>query len=127
MYLIEIHDSFYATHTVRMPDGSWEMPHSHQWKLRIFLTSEKLNENRMVIDFHDAKKRLRTILDTIEGKNLGELTAIGPVPTAELVAKYIFDRFNELLASDGVKVKSLALCEAEDCWAWYCESNNARL
>jgi 6-pyruvoyltetrahydropterin/6-carboxytetrahydropterin synthase len=127
VYLIEIHDSFSATHTVRMPDGSWEMPHRHQWKLRIFLTRKNLNENRMIIDFVDAKKRLRTILDPLEGKNLGEVSAIGSIPTAELVAKYIFDRFNDLLAPEGVKVKSLALCEAEDCWAWYCDSANARL
>jgi 6-pyruvoyl-tetrahydropterin synthase len=127
LFLLEIHDNFSAAHAVRMSDGTWEPPHTHAWQLRIFLTRDRLNDDQMILDFGEAKRLLRTILDDLEGKNLREVSAIGPIPTAECVAHYIFTRFNDLLAPAGINVKSLALREAEDCWAWYCASANARL
>jgi 6-pyruvoyl-tetrahydropterin synthase len=119
MFLIEIQEKFTAVHAVQMPDGQWEAPHSHSWQLRIFLTRNDLNKYHMVVDFHHAKQLLRTIIDPMEGRDLNDIDAIGPSATAELLARYIFEKFDELLVPAGVRVKSLALCESENCWAWY--------
>ena len=124
MFLIEIQESFTADHAVQMPDGQWEPSHSHRWQVRIFLTRENLDAHHMVVDFHQAKELLRRVLDPLEGRNLRDIAEIGPSPTAELVSRYIFQQFDALLAPIGVMVKSLALSESENCWAWYTRNGN---
>ncbi|MFA5864890.1 MAG: 6-carboxytetrahydropterin synthase [Phycisphaerae bacterium] len=119
MFFVEIQEQFNASHAVKIPGGQWEQSHRHQWKVRIFLTRRKLNKYFMVVDFHLAKRILRSVLDTVEGRDLNAIPAIGKSPTTELVAKYLFDQLSTLLTEAGVKVKSLALCETDDCWAWY--------
>jgi 6-pyruvoyltetrahydropterin/6-carboxytetrahydropterin synthase len=119
VFLVEIHDKFTADHSIELPSGIWEEPHGHEWQLRIFLIRQELDQHNMVVDFIEAQRLLRTILDPLEDSNLNEISEIGPSPTAELVAGYIAERFNELLSPFDVMVKSLALGEAENCWAWY--------
>jgi len=118
MFLIEIQDQFTASHAVLIPNG-WEQPHSHRWKLRIFLTRRRLNKYFMVVDFHHAKQLLRSVLDKLEGQDLNAIPAIGKSPTTELVARYIFNQYSDLLSPYGLKIRSLALCEADNCWVWY--------
>jgi len=122
MFLVEIQDQFTAGHAVRIDGGAWEKPHTHQWKLRVFLTRPRLNEYAMVVDFHVAGKILRDVLDPLEGKNLNDVSAVGRNPTTELVARYLFDRLTARFARHGVRIKSVAVCEAGDCWAWYTRS-----
>ncbi len=119
MYLVEIQEKFSATHAVEVPGGQWEQPHSHQWRLRVFLTRERLNKYHMVVDFHLARKVLATVLGKLEGRDLNAIPAIGQSPTTELVARYIHDQMSMFLAESGVIVDSVALCETDDCWAWY--------
>lgn len=119
MFAVEIQDQFHAAHAVQIPGGAWEQPHRHAWRLRVFLTRRKLNKYSMVVDFHLARRVLRSILDGIEDRSLNDIVAIGPSPTTELVARYLFDQLSARLLEAGVRVKSVALCEADDCWAWY--------
>lgn len=119
MFLVEIQEQFNAGHSVQVPGGAWEKPHVHQWRLRIFLTRRRLNKYHMVVDFHLAKKILRSVLDRLEGQDLNTIPAIGESPTAELVARYIFDEVSMFLGETEARVEAVALCEADNCWAWY--------
>jgi 6-pyruvoyl-tetrahydropterin synthase len=119
MYLIEIQEHFNAAHAVQTPAGSWEQSHNHHWTLRIFFTRKRLNKFHMVVDFNLAKKVLTQVLEKLEGQNLNAIPAIGPSPTTELIARYIFDQTAAFLAETDVEVHSVALCEFDNAWAWY--------
>ncbi len=119
MFSIEIQDEFSASHAVVIPGRGLEQPHGHLWRLRIFLTRDTLDSAGMVVDFHFAQQILHEILGALEGRDLNTCLPLGGPATTELIARYIFDRFSARLASTGVTVQSVALCETEGCWAWY--------
>lgn len=60
--------------------------HGHNWKIRVFCRSEKLNADGMVTDFTHIKKGIK---DKIDHKNLNEILPFNP--TAENIARWIID------------------------------------
>ena len=78
MFLVEIQEQFNAGHSVQVPGGAWEKPHVHQWRLRIFLTRRRLNKYHMVVDFHLAKKILRSVLEDLTGRRDNERQKVLP-------------------------------------------------
>jgi 6-pyruvoyltetrahydropterin/6-carboxytetrahydropterin synthase len=76
-----------------MASGLTEKPHSHNWKICVRIASEKLNDMQVVVDFNRIKKFLDEICSSLEGKKLMENEYFKDKnPTAELVAKYIFEK-----------------------------------
>lgn len=119
MYRIELRDEFTAVHAVRMPGGDWETPHAHRWQVRVFIGSGTLDRYGMVADFGTVSKHLRSIIDPLEGQDLNRITELRRCPTAELIARYIFDQLACRLAERGVAVTAVAIRETDNCWAWY--------
>ena len=73
--------------------------HGHTWKIEIFLGREDLDDLGMVEDFAILKKRFRDFLERIDHKCLNDLPDFKIVnPTAENLAKYIYDGFQEEIA-----------------------------
>jgi len=96
MFQICIHGEFHASHHVKLPDGTLEEPHAHDWLVRVYLWRDTLNELGMVADFHEAQDALSDILSRLNHTDLNEHTALqNPFPTAEIVAKFISDAMSE--------------------------------
>lgn len=119
MFFIELQDKFTASHAVPLPSGQQEASHVHQWRVRVFLGRDELDENGMVADFHWAGEHLRTILAGLEGKDLNQVRGLTPSPTAEVVTRFIFDNLTRRLDDPHLKITAVAVREAENCWAWY--------
>ena len=121
MYMIEIQDQLIADYAVVFPSGEREPSHTHCWQFRLSLTRKELDQHNMVIDLHAVQTLLKEILSPLQGCDLNRNESLGPSPTAELVARFIFDRLTEKLAAiaPDVRVKSLGVSEAQNCWAWY--------
>ncbi len=117
MFQIELREKFWAVHSVRV-EGKWESPHEHCWEVRVFFSRENLNDDMMVADFHEKKMQIRGVLDNLEGKDLNKIQETGAIPTAERIAKYIFDKLDATLTDNGVKLERVGICESPDCWAW---------
>ena len=60
--------------------------HGHNWIIDIYLRSETLNENGMIMDFTHIKNK---ITDKLDHKVINEVVDFNP--TAENMAKYICD------------------------------------
>lgn len=60
--------------------------HGHNWIIKVWCASLKLNEDGMVIDFAELKERVHGFLDH---SNLNEKLPFNP--TAENIAKWIVD------------------------------------
>ena len=60
--------------------------HGHNWIIDIYLRSETLDKNGMVMDFTHIKRRIE---DTFDHKVINEVVDFNP--TAENLAKYICD------------------------------------
>lgn len=96
MYRISVETNFDADHQVRMPGGTLEDRHGHNWCVRAVFASRELNDLEMVVDFLDAERALRQAIRPLDGAFLnGSPAFAGRNPTAELVARFIADRLVE--------------------------------
>jgi len=121
MFTISVERHFQASHQLTMPDGSKEPVHDHDWVVTINLSSEKLNNMGVVMDF----RVLKAMIDkTIAGFNNKLLESIGYFqrnnPSAENVAKYIYEKLLIDLP-EGVKLQDVRVVEEPGCSATFRE------
>ncbi len=120
MFQIELNDKFRASHRIRL-NGQWEELHWHNWQVRVFFSRKRLDKNSIVMDFDEGRKILRNLLNEIENKELNRIEQIGKNPTAEMIARYLYDKINSITRERfrDVELDAVGICETEGCWAWY--------
>lgn len=125
MYQITVEQHFAASHAIRLPDGSLEPLHGHNWRVRVTVGSEGLDEMETVMDFHDLDALLAAIIKPLGNAHLNDLPPFaGPEgqlavnPTAERVAWFIGDTLAGRL-SQRVTLVRVDVEEALGCWASY--------
>jgi 6-pyruvoyltetrahydropterin/6-carboxytetrahydropterin synthase len=97
-YEVYVESNFSAAHQLKLYKGKCENLHGHNWKVGIVVSSTKLNDQQMVIDFVKLKKFLNKILDSLDHKCLNKLSFFKTdQPTAENIAKYIYKKLKEKL------------------------------
>lgn len=120
MYTITIENAFSAEHGLSFADGTVEPSHSHNWLVRLAVSSQDLDENGLAIDFHDLNDKLEQVLTPLKDTRLEESGCFqGQNASAENVAKYIYDKLAQLLP-EHVSMEYTEVMEAENCWAKYC-------
>ncbi|MFQ5414195.1 MAG: 6-pyruvoyl tetrahydropterin synthase family protein [Phycisphaerae bacterium] len=123
MYTVTIEARFSAIHRVRYGDGTVEAAHGHDWRVRVRFERGTLNADGMVVEFHDAQRALAGVLADLNHADLNTHPALaGANPTAEVVARYIFDAIE---ARCGPGVRMVAVTEAPGCVATYERAGDA--
>ncbi len=117
MYRVIVEAGFFAVHRVRSRDGVLEPQHGHNWAVRAHFARAELDDVGMVIDFDRARSSLQAVMAQLHGTDLNRLEALaGLNPTAEVLARYIFDRMVE----QGLSIlRRVEVTEAEACVAIY--------
>lgn len=115
---ITIEQIFAASHALRLPDGTHEPVHGHNWPVRVTVGADHLDATDCVMDFHDLARRLDAVLAPFRNRHLNEVApfAHGVNPSAERVAEHIATA----LAADlppGVRLIEAAIGEAPGCTA----------
>lgn len=87
--------------------------HGHNWVIEVVVESKKL-QNGMVINFSDLKNIMKETLDKLDHAHLNPLINL---PTAENLAKYIYDKLSEKINSARVKLKKVVVYETRDSFA----------
>ena len=127
MYQLKVESTFSAAHAVRFSNGCAEPLHGHNWRLTVCVAKETLNECAMVVDFEELKKLIDgLVISKLDHANLNDIPAIKGNATCEAVAKWIYDELESPLEElgVGVKLESVTLWEARDCWVTYSTKNN---
>lgn len=97
MHTIRILTDFSAAHSLRDYPGDCANLHGHNWHLEITVGGT-LNESGMVMDFRELKRQVKAITDTLDHKYINEVPPFDTInPTAENLAKYIFDELENTL------------------------------
>lgn len=118
MYEITIQRVFAAAHALRLPDGSTEPMHGHNWPVEITVSSSQLDAMETVMDFHDLQAIVDDILKCVNNQNLNEIEPFVSQmnPSAERVAEWIGREVLSRLPV-GVSLESVRLGEAPGCFA----------
>lgn len=119
MYQLDVEDWFSSAHQLRGYKGKCENLHGHNWKVKLSISGEELDEIGMLMDFTVVKKILKEIMTNLDHKFLNEVKPFDKInPTSELIAKYIAEEVGVLLPQ-GVKVAKVVVWESEKCSATY--------
>lgn len=120
MYEVTIIKSFSAAHLLADIGGKCEELHGHNFKVETTVAADKLDSNGLLIDFRFLKKILMEILEDIDHKHLNSLTDFaGMNPSAENIAKYIFEKMDSKIKTSGVKMVRVKIWESENAAVTY--------
>ena len=98
MYEIEVKSAFEAAHYIRNYPGKCARLHGHNWTVAAIVRGNDLDDLGMLIDFKVLKGELNRVLEEFDHSFLNEHeTFAKDNPTAENLARIIFERLNESL------------------------------
>ena len=89
MYYVSTKVHFDAAHHLVGYKGNCGRCHGHRWEVECLVYGDKL-KNGILVDFKDIKKKLNPILKKLDHHDLNKVVKFNP--TAENLAKYIFDK-----------------------------------
>jgi 6-pyruvoyltetrahydropterin/6-carboxytetrahydropterin synthase len=125
MFEVTVEDSFAAGHYLRNYRGKCENPHGHNYKVRVTLAGEELDNAGLLLDFKDLRELMRPVIDRLDHQMINDLEPFTERnPSAENLAKYFFDEANLRLkkATNGrVRVKDVTVFETDSTTAKYSE------
>lgn len=117
MFTISIETQFRASHRLARADGSKERPHSHEWSVTAEVGSETLDSRGVVMDFHQLKATVDDVVAELDNTALGKIEYFkGNIPSAENVAKYIYEKLEPRLPN-GLRLRSIKVVEEAGCSA----------
>lgn len=121
MFTIAVETHFRASHQITLPDGSKEPLHKHDWIATVEVSSGKLNEMGLVMDFVLLKKDVKKIVVPFENTALETHDYFRKTnSSAENVAKFIYEQLQPIIPP-GVKLESVSVVEEPLCRAKYCK------
>lgn len=101
MFKIRVETKFNASHQLIFSDGKKEPLHEHQWKLWVDVKNEKLDDIGLVMDFHLLEEIIKKAVAEMNNVSLNEIEYFQENnPSAENVAKYVFERVEPQLPND---------------------------
>jgi 6-pyruvoyltetrahydropterin/6-carboxytetrahydropterin synthase len=95
MYTVRVEAEFAAAHFLSRYHGKCENLHGHNYRVHLWARGEKLSEGGMLVDFGILKKILREVIGGLDHTNLNDRLEFDNDPSAERIAKYIYDRVSE--------------------------------
>jgi len=122
MFEIFVEDGFSAAHNLKNYNGKCENLHGHNYRVRVFISGSGLDSSGMLLDFTILKKYLGKIMEKLDHKYLNEVKPFDRVnPTAENIAKYIYDKLKLNVKGKRLNIKKIAVWETETNCAIYYE------
>ncbi|MCK5884665.1 MAG: 6-carboxytetrahydropterin synthase [Bacteriovoracaceae bacterium] len=106
MYYISKELSVSGAHKLTLPyESKCRELHGHNWRVKVFLKSETLNENGMILDYTEIKKYVMVF----DHKCINDLVEFNP--TAENICKYYCDKIPHCYRVE--------VWETDNSWACY--------
>ena len=122
MYEVSYETTFCSTH--RLTDGGVpvEPIHGHDWRIEVVAAGDALDRFGVVLDFEVLKKVMTSIHAEFHYKDMNEHPGLGGAsPSAEVVARYIFQTLRHRLGAEGRLLRRVRVWEAPGCSATYFE------
>ena len=115
MYEVTIKKSFSAAHILKEIGGKCEELHGHNFTVEVTVAAPSLNSEDLLIDFRVLKGWTNEILDGLDHKYLNEIDCFREMnPSSEQIARYIYDRLAEKVASLNLSLARVTVWESEN-------------
>ena len=118
-YELFIQADFSAAHNLREYKGKCERLHGHNWRIDLRLAGDRLDAEGLLLDFTEAKRILREVLERFDHRYLNEVEPFDRLqPSSENIAHVVAEAVAEHLPA-GVRVVSVTAWESDRCAATY--------
>jgi 6-pyruvoyltetrahydropterin/6-carboxytetrahydropterin synthase len=122
MYELMVETDFSAAHQLRGYKGKCENLHGHNWRVQIIVSSDKLNDIGIVIDFHEIKAISREVISQLDHSFLNDVFPFTEInPSSENIAKWIYDSMYKKIKQKNCTVSSVTIWENDTSSATYYE------
>jgi 6-pyruvoyltetrahydropterin/6-carboxytetrahydropterin synthase len=122
VYEVFIETSISSAHRLDGYPGPCSRVHGHNWRIKVSVSGEELDERGFGIDFRDLKAHLEEICAGLDHRDLNRLESFrGLNPTAENLARYIFQELGRRVDDRRVRVSRVEVRETSDSGAVYRE------
>ena len=83
--------TFAAAHQLRLPGGSLEPLHGHNWKVAVTVASDRLDALGCVMDFHELERVVDAVVGPLHNRHLNDVPPFDRElnPSAENVAVHV--------------------------------------
>ena len=123
MYHVTIETHFSAAHFLRNYHGRCENLHGHNWKIEVTVSSDRLDEAGMALDFSILKEKTKAILEQLDHRNLNEIEPFTEInPSSENIANFLFKRLTQNLRDDPVTLTRVTVWESQNSKASYSQT-----
>lgn len=121
MYRLQVKTHFDAAHSLRDYEGKCRRMHGHRWDVEICLQGKELRDGNMLVDFAWLKRKLNELLETYCDHYCLNDSLHEANPTAEFLAKWLFDEFVSHCSAivAGVELVRTCVWESPDCCVKY--------
>lgn len=111
-YELTVKGHFDAAHHLYGYPGECRELHGHTWDVEVTVSAEDLDEIGIVYDFKSLKADLASVLETYDHVLINQVPPFDEIsPTAENLAKIIFERLSEKV-DKRVRVVEVAVWES---------------
>jgi len=125
MYQLTVKKRFAAAHRLIGYHGQCAQLHGHTWQVEITVSGDRLDEKGMLLDFKELKNLVHQVIEDLDHRFLNDLSVFEHLnPTAENLARYIYDRLRPLLAPE-LKLSTVRVWESPDACACYAEDERS--
>lgn len=105
MFEVSVEQTFAAGHALRNYKGSCENVHGHNFRVRVTLEGEKLDDTGLLVDFLDVKKSMGEIIARLDHVFLNEISPFDVRnPSAENIAEYFHQELSRRMTENPVSV-----------------------
>ena len=104
MFEVRVTADFAAAHFLKDYNGKCENLHGHNYKVYAHVRGNKLNEGGMLLDFTKLKSALRLVCKNLDHTNLNDFDYFEQNPSAERIAKYIYEQIIQLVLKEGIDI-----------------------
>ena len=110
MFEVRVESDFAAAHFLKDYHGKCENLHGHNYAVFAHARGTQLDDGGMLLDFGILKTALRSVCKKLDHSNLNDLYENGQSvcnnnPSAERIAKWIFEKMTEDLVEDERNIK----------------------
>jgi 6-pyruvoyltetrahydropterin/6-carboxytetrahydropterin synthase len=119
---VSVEAHFTASHHLFGDFGPASLPHAHDYRVQISVRGEGLRADGTLFDISRLQQALAEVIADIDGTNLNDRSGVHlvrPNPTAEVMARFFFDRVAPTVAGQGLARLDARVWESPEAYAGY--------
>ena len=89
MFEVAVEQTFAAGHALRNYKGKCENVHGHNFRVRVTIEGERLDDTGLLVDFLDVKSLMNSVIERLDHRFLNEIAPFDVKnPSAENIAEF---------------------------------------